>query len=146
MQMPQEISFAHLNAVTFDSSATTCYEHWALRTPSLREYGDLLIEERKCLIKLLNKGAILRAIIHPSASPGAEPARMKRRLRLLEEFLSNRRGPMRYCDIVMSVEEGNNLLFFDDEVLFEGIAIFNPRRPCARRIATVLAKFSVYQH
>lgn len=83
------------------------------------EYGRLLEKERDCLIKLLKQGVILQAIIHPPVGPWSE-GRWKRRYDRLLAFLHDRHDLASHCEFVYSVEGGPNLLFFGEELLFEG--------------------------
>lgn len=85
-----------------------------------RRYGELLVEERHCLIQLLRKGAVLRVIIHPPSSPRINRDRARARLDLLVKFLEQTTGVIRRCEIAVSTEEGTNLLFLGNRVLYEG--------------------------
>jgi hypothetical protein len=85
-----------------------------------REYGRLLERERDCLLGMMSKGAVLRAIIFPPVGPWTSEhgSRWRQRYDFLLEFLrSNLSGS---SDFVISTEEGPNLLFFDEDILFEG--------------------------
>lgn len=84
-----------------------------------RQYGELLERERDCLIKLLENGAVLNAIIFPPVGPW-ERGHWRRRYDRLLKFLIEREDLLGNADFVYSVEEGPNLLFFGEEVLFEG--------------------------
>jgi hypothetical protein len=84
-----------------------------------REYGTLLEKERDCLIKLLEQGALLQAIIYPPVGPWSEGRWRKRYDRLLA-FLCDRHDLASHCEFVYAVEGGPNLFFFGEEMLFEG--------------------------
>ena len=84
-----------------------------------RRYGTLLEKERDCLIRLLEKGATLNAIIFPPLGPW-DAGRWRRRYDRLLAFLGSRQDLEARAEFVYSVEEGPNLFFFGEEVLFEG--------------------------
>ncbi len=84
-----------------------------------RSYGRLLEQERDCFIQLLEQGAVLQAIIHPPVGPWSE-GRWRRRYDRLLAFLRDRSDLASHCEFVYSVEGGPNLLFFGEELLFEG--------------------------
>lgn len=83
-------------------------------------YGELLESERDLLIKLLEKGATLHAIIGPPTAPWCDPERARARYDQLSEFLHREDSFIDRCDFVLSIEEGLNLMFFGEEILFEG--------------------------
>jgi hypothetical protein len=87
-----------------------------------REYGHWLEKERDQLLRLLEGGATLQAILCPPVRHrvGGDPDRWRRRFDLLLEFLTRRTDCLARCSFVLSVEEATNLLFFGEEILFEG--------------------------
>ncbi len=91
--------------------------------PGSEEYALCLTRERNRLIELLESGAGLQAIISPQIlSPGAREPPQDRRDRLdrLINFLRRNDECINRCEFVVSPVEGSNLLFFGEEVLFEG--------------------------
>ena len=85
----------------------------------VRRYGELLKKERDLLINLLEQGAHLQAIISPPIGPWGNN-RLLRRYKALLDFLKKRRDLWQRIDFVYSLEEGPNLFFVGEEVLFEG--------------------------
>jgi hypothetical protein len=83
-------------------------------------YGKLLVKERDTLISLLRRGATLRAVIHPPSLPRINAIRAKARIQQLLTLLTDTRSLTRKSQIALSPEEGPNLLFLGDDVLFEG--------------------------
>lgn len=90
--------------------------------PDLISYGELLIKERNLLIELIDRGASLSAIIFPPIGPWTDKKgnRWKIRYEKLLEFLKQKDDRINRCDFVVSIEEGSNLFFFGDDILFEG--------------------------
>jgi hypothetical protein len=84
----------------------------------MQKYGSLLERERDCLIQMVSRGAILEGIIFPPVGPWEAGSRWHLRYERLLEFL--RSDGSRRCEFVVSTEEGPNLLFFGEEILFEG--------------------------
>lgn len=100
----------------FSSVANACYPN--AEDEETREYGRLLERERDCLIQMVSRGAILEAIIFPPVGPWEQGSRWYDRYGRLLDFL---RGTVSdRCEFVVSTEEGPNLLFFGEEILFEG--------------------------
>lgn len=83
-----------------------------------RDYGQLLLQECVGLMKMLTAGAILRAIIFPPVGPWEPTTRWYQRYQKLLDFL--REEEFRKCEFVVSTEEGPNLLFYGEDILFEG--------------------------
>lgn len=91
--------------------------------PNKREYGEWLESERDTLIKMIEKGATLQAIIYPPVGPwmlDSGGGRWRQRYDRLLEFLQTRDDLWDRCEFVVSTEEGPNLLFFGEDILFEG--------------------------
>ena len=88
--------------------------------PETRDYGRFLERERDCLLRMLSAGAVFRGIIFPPVGPWTEEqgARWRRRYDKLLDFLNGELWNQ--SEFVVSTEEGPNLLFFGEEVLFEG--------------------------
>lgn len=84
-----------------------------------RRYGELLEQERDGLIRLLGSGARLRAILYAPVMRVEDPRRRRRFERLLE-FLHRDDEIIARCDFVYSSVQKLNLLFFGEDVLFEG--------------------------
>lgn len=91
----------------------------AARDEETRQYGQLLERERDCLVRLIEEGAVLQAIIYPPVGPWTK-GRWRRRYDRLLNFLEARKDLLPRCEFVYSIEEGPNLLFFGEDVLFEG--------------------------
>jgi hypothetical protein len=102
----------------FSSVANMGYP--AAEDQDTRDYGALLERERDRLVQMLSAGAVLRAIIFPPVGPwtAQQGARWRSRYDKLVEFLKS--DVWDRCEFVLSTEEGANLLFFGEEVLFEG--------------------------
>lgn len=95
----------------------------AYSEPDRREYSKCLEEEGRLMIRLIEEGASLQAILSPHLSPvGSRETNEERkaRLDLLIDFIENRDDCMERCQFVVSPTVGTNLLFFGDELLFEG--------------------------
>jgi hypothetical protein len=91
--------------------------------PVVRAYGRLLEDERDTLIRLIERGARLRAILSPHRIPAEkdEPdADRDARLDLVIAFLRRKHESMTRCEFVIAPPSGPNLLFLGDELLFEG--------------------------
>jgi hypothetical protein len=89
--------------------------------PNRREYGEWLESERETLIKMIKEGATLQAIIYPPVGPWMlESGGRRRRCDSLLGFLQTRDDLWDRCEFVVSTEEGPNLLFFGEDILFEG--------------------------
>lgn len=91
--------------------------------PERIDYSKQLQREGELLIKLIEQGASLKAIIWPHIlSANAKETEEERIARLdkLIDFISQRQDCMSRCQFVLSPTFGSNLLFFGDEVLFEG--------------------------
>lgn len=86
-----------------------------------QEYGKWLDKEREILVRLIENGAMLQAIIHPPIGIGASKMkeRWHQRFDRLIDFL-NRTDLLDSAEFVVSTEEGSNLFFFGEEILFEG--------------------------
>src|SRR6185369_2400985 len=92
--------------------------------PDRTEYSKCLEEEARAMISLIERGASLQAIISPHASPlAARETNKERKARLdqLIDFISTRNDCMSRCQFVVSPAGGSNLLFFGEDVLFEGL-------------------------
>ena len=87
-----------------------------------RQYGEWLEKERDVLTQLIEGGATLQAIIYPPVGPWALEAdsRWRQRFDRLLNFLTNRDDLRDRCEFVVSTEEGPNLFFFGEDILFEG--------------------------
>lgn len=96
--------------------------HPSSEDEKMRLYGEWLEKERDVLTQLLEKGATLQAIIYPPVGPWSLEAGSRWRLRFdrLLEFLTTRDDLCDRCEFVVSTEEGPNLFFFGEDVLFEG--------------------------
>jgi hypothetical protein len=88
--------------------------------PELRRYGELLLEERRLLLELLQRGASLRAVLAPPRAPWVYESRVKQRYDVLIEHLKSDAEFLTRCEIALCVEEGPNLFFIGDDILFEG--------------------------
>jgi len=93
----------------------------------LIEYGELLVEERRLLIELLRKGAKINVIISPLAPYITKKdaivrnrQRLVKLLEFLEESTEEVKNCMKNCTFVVSENPGFNLLFFGEDILFEG--------------------------
>jgi hypothetical protein len=84
-----------------------------------RRYGDLLEQERDGLIRLLESGARLQAILYTPPMRVEDPRRRSRVDRLIT-FLRRRDAVSARCEFVYSSHQRINLLFLGEEVLFEG--------------------------
>jgi hypothetical protein len=96
---------------------------WGTEDPNKEEYGRWLEKERDQLIRTIEGGAILRAIICPPTRGRwlqEETDRRQHRFDRLLEFLRQRTDCLERCEFVLSMEEGTNLLFFGEDILFEG--------------------------
>jgi hypothetical protein len=95
---------------------------WGTEDPDKQEYGQWLERERDQLIRTIESGAVLRAILCPPKDRRSwdKTDRWRRRFDRLLEFLRKRTDCLGRCEFVLSVEESTNLLFFDEDVLFEG--------------------------
>lgn len=91
--------------------------------PDRLDYSRLLEREGELLIKMIEQGASLQAIIWPHIFSGntreTDEERIGR-LSMLIDFIANREECMRRSQFVLSPTFGANLLFFGEEVLFEG--------------------------
>lgn len=96
--------------------------YWDSKNQGDREYGQWLEKERDLLIKMIEKGATLQAIIYPPRGPWTMQigARCRKRFDKLLEFLNERNVCLDRCEFVTSTEEGPNLFFFGEDILFEG--------------------------
>jgi hypothetical protein len=89
--------------------------------PEKREYGEWLEKERESLTSLITNGGKLYAIIHPAIrirlgdSIPSWQARYDRLLDFVQTFKYIDR-----CEFAISPEQGPNLFFFGEDVLFEG--------------------------
>lgn len=95
----------------------------AFSEPDRRDYSECLEAESKLMIRLIEEGASLQAIISPHLTPvGARETNDERKSRLdrLIEFITKKDDCMTRCQFAVSPTVGANLLFFGDDVLFEG--------------------------
>ncbi len=93
--------------------------YWDSKDEEKIEYGRWLEKERDIIIKLIEKGAILQAIIYPPLGPW-KTGRWRKRYDKLIEFLTVRGDLFSRVEFVYSIEEGSNLLFLNEDILFEG--------------------------
>lgn len=91
-----------------------------------REYGEWLEREQDNLIEMIEKGATVQAIIFPPVGPWTDTSgerwlkRFDKLLKFLGKFLDSRSDLRSRCEFVVSTEEGPNLFFFGEDILFEG--------------------------
>jgi len=91
--------------------------------PERIDYSEQLEREGELLIKMIEQGASLQAIIWPhilSANTRETNEERIARLDKVIDFISQRQDCMTRCQFVLSPTFGSNLLFFGEEVLFEG--------------------------
>lgn len=92
--------------------------------PDRKEYSRLLEEEGELMIRLIEKGASFEAILSPYPNligTAEKTAERKARIDKLIEFITAREDCMKRCQFVISPPSGTNLLFFGEELLFEGL-------------------------
>ena len=96
--------------------------YWSSTDEETRKYGEWLEKEREALTHLIEMGATLQAIIYPPVGPWSNETlgRWRQRFDRLLEFLTKRSDLWERCEFVISTEEGPNLFFFGEDVLFEG--------------------------
>lgn len=94
------------------------------RDSERRRYDAMLNEERELLLRLLEAGAQLRALICPPSRSGFVAYRHADRLNLLQDFLKDKDFASAFesgrIQMAVATEEGQNLMFFDQDILFEG--------------------------
>ena len=84
-----------------------------------RQYGRLLERERNCLIQMVGPGRDHRGDYFPPVGPWDEGSRWHIRYGRLLDFL--RSESSRHCELLISTKrERPNLLFFGEQILFEG--------------------------
>lgn len=91
--------------------------------PDSRRYGGLLEQERELLIRLVECGAVLRAMLSPnwiSTDPNEATADWNRRIDQVISFLTRQDDCAKRCEFVVHPGMGPNLLFFGHEFLIEG--------------------------
>jgi len=91
--------------------------------PERIDYSELLEREGELLIKMIEQGASLQAIIWPHIlSANARETNEERIARLdkLTDFIGQRQDLMARCQFVLSPTFGSNQLFFGEAVFFEG--------------------------
>jgi len=87
------------------------------------ELNRLLIEEKKLIVELIKKGASLKLILtFPVFLGGINKKKGEARLKELLDFL-NERGFSDRCNFAIARQPNINLLFFGDDILFEGQAV-----------------------
>jgi hypothetical protein len=94
-----------------------------LSEPNRMDYSRLLEREGELLIELIERGASLQAIIWPHMFSGNSTETNEERIARLDkliDFIENRIDCMTRSQFVLSPTFGANLLFFGEEVLFEG--------------------------
>ncbi len=88
--------------------------------PVKRAYGELLLQECDNLVKMIEKGATLQAVIFPPVGPCKANSRWCQRYAKLLAFLEERTDLSDRCEFAVATEEGPNLFFFGEDILFEG--------------------------
>ena len=101
-------------------SSLSNVDHASHPDPATRDYGKLLVQECEFLEEMLRHGATLQAIIYPPMGPWKRGTRWWNRYEKLLAFMRNRTDLYDRCEFVFSNEEGTNLLFFGEDILFEG--------------------------
>lgn len=89
----------------------------------IKKYNNLLEEERDLLVQLIEQGASLYAILSPHLSiMSSEDSPEERKLRISKviDFLKRSDDSSARCQVVLSPIRSSNLLFFGEEILFEG--------------------------
>jgi hypothetical protein len=96
---------------------------FGLRGRENRKYNSLLEEERELLIELIEHGASLHAILSPHRSIlSPEDSSDERYVRISRviSFLERTDDCLSRCQVALSPVRSSNLLFFGEEILFEG--------------------------
>lgn len=91
--------------------------------PDMRQYSRYLEDERDLLIQLIENGAILQAILSPyrvSTDARETPDERSTRIDRVISFLSRSDECLSRCQFVIAPAASSNLLFFGDQILFEG--------------------------
>jgi len=91
--------------------------------PELRAYTQYLEDERELLIRLLENGAALQAILSPyriSIDAREAPSERIARIERVISFLNREDDCINRCRFVVAPAGSPNLLFFGDQILFEG--------------------------
>lgn len=123
LESPQGINKLLLRVQASVSSLSNL-ERTAFNERRGKEYSALLEEEGRLMIQLIEKGASFHAILSPYPNlVGTVEKSDERKARLdkLIDFIKNRDDCMQRCQVTVSPPSGTNLLFFGEELLFEGL-------------------------
>ncbi len=91
--------------------------------PEMRSYGMYLEKERELLLGLIENGAVLQAILSPyriSIDAQEAPDERITRIERVISFLKRNDDCINRCQFVVAPGGSPNLVFFGEQILFEG--------------------------